>query len=80
MTSDDYCAAAVRDGDLDRYLATLYAPSAARPGLFALHALDLEMAAVVRSTTEPMLGEIRLAWWREQLDKLDRQAPPAQPK
>ncbi len=75
----DHVVALVRERDLDRYLATLYAAPAARPGLFALHALDLELAGVARSTTEPMLGQIRLAWWREQLEALDAGARPAQP-
>lgn len=74
-----HVVALVRERDLDRYLATLYAAPAARPGLFALHALDLELAEVTRSTTEPMLGQIRLAWWREQLQALDGGARPAQP-
>jgi phytoene synthase len=69
----------VRDRDRDRYLATLYSPAAVRPALFALHALDLELAQAVATTTEAMLGEIRLAWWREALAKLDTAPPPAQP-
>ena len=79
MTATDSCAALVRDRDRDRYLATLYAPAEVRPALFALHALDLELAAVVATTTEAMLGEIRLAWWREALARLDTAPPPAQP-
>lgn len=75
----DTVAALVRERDLDRYLATLYAAPAVRPALLALHALDLELAEVARSTTEPMLGQIRLAWWREQLQGLDAGARPAQP-
>lgn len=75
----DACATMVRARDRDRYLATLYAPVAVRPALFALHALDLELAAVVATTTEAMLGEIRLAWWREALTRLDTAPPPAQP-
>lgn len=74
-----YCADQVRRADHDRFLATLYAPAPARPALFALHALDLELQSVVDSTTEPMLGEIRLAWWRESLQKLDEGVTPAQP-
>lgn len=73
------CDRLVRSRDRERWLATLYAPAAARPALFALHALDLELAAVVATTTEPMLGEIRLAWWRESLTRLDTASPPAQP-
>jgi phytoene synthase len=75
----DHCADLVRARDRDRWLATLYAPAAVRPALFALHALDLELAGVVATTTEAMLGEIRLAWWREALTKLDTAPPPAQP-
>ncbi len=65
--------------DRDRYLSVLYAPAAARPALLALHGLDLELAQVVASTTEPMLGEIRLAWWRDALTALDGGQVPAQP-
>src|SRR5688500_15300158 len=79
MTAADDCATLVRDRDRDRYLATLYAPAAVRPALFALHALDIELAAVVDPTTEPMLGQIRLAWWREQLQALDSGGVAAQP-
>jgi phytoene synthase len=69
----------VRARDHDRYLSVLYAPAAVRPALFALHGVDLEMATVVVGTTEPMIGEIRLAWWREALQGLDRGVVPAQP-
>ena len=30
--------------------------------------------------TEPALAAIKLAWWREQLEKLDTEAPPAEPR
>jgi phytoene synthase len=69
----------VKARDRDRYLSVLYAPAAARPALLALHGLDLELAQVVASTSEPMLGEIRLAWWRDALVALDTGAVPAQP-
>lgn len=45
----------------------------------ALFALDLTFARVVETTTEPRLGEIRLAWWREALAQLDTAPPPAEP-
>lgn len=77
--STDDCASRVRAADRDRYLATLYAPAEARPAVFALHALDLELARVVANAGEPMIGEIRLAWWREALARLDTAPPPAEP-
>ena len=80
LTSNlDLVTADVKARDRDRYLSVLYAPAAARPALLALHGLDLELAQLVASTTEPMLGEIRLAWWRDALLALDGGQVPAQP-
>jgi 15-cis-phytoene synthase len=42
--------------------------------------LDLAFADVVASTTQPALGAIRLAWWRERLHELDGGAAPAEPR
>ena len=60
-----YCAAEVRRWDYDRYLAGLFAPAAARERLFALYAFNHEIAKVRETVREPMLGQIRLQWWRE---------------
>jgi phytoene synthase len=38
------------------------------------------LADVVSSTTEPALGAIRLAWWRERLEELDQGGVPAEPR
>ena len=61
----DDTIAAVRAGDRDLYVATLLAPAAARPALFALYGFDLALADVVRTTSEAPIGLIRLAWWRD---------------
>ncbi|HEX8841280.1 MAG TPA: hypothetical protein VF757_03170 [Sphingomicrobium sp.] len=46
-----------------------------------MFAIDAAMGDVVRTTTEPMLGPIRLAWWRERLEELDQDKPaPAEPR
>ena len=62
------CARLVRASDPDRYFATLFAPAAARPSLFALYAFAGELAGIRRRVSEPMPGEIRLQWWRDALD------------
>ncbi|MDP4023860.1 phytoene/squalene synthase family protein [Methylobacterium sp. NEAU 140] len=62
-----HCEALVREGDPDRYLATLFAPAAARPHLFALYAFSLTVARVREAASNPMAGEIRLQWWRDAL-------------
>ena len=64
---DAYCRREVRRLDYDRYLAALFAPAEARPGLLALYAFNLELARVPELVTEPLLGEVRLTWWREAL-------------
>jgi phytoene synthase len=80
LTSDlDIVTAEVRDGDRDRWLSVLYAPADVRPALLALHGLDLALERLVAGTTEPMIGAIRLAWWREALEGLDAGKVPAQP-
>jgi phytoene synthase len=65
--------------DPERALAIAYAPRATRPALTALFALDERMGSIVATTTEPMIGLMRLAWWREALEKLDRDPAPAEP-
>jgi phytoene synthase len=45
-----------------------------------LWAVDLAMADVVANSSDPALGAIRLAWWREALQRLDQAEPPAEPR
>jgi 15-cis-phytoene synthase len=62
-----YCEALVRAADKDRYLASLFAPAAARRHIHALDAFASEIARVRDAAREPMPGEIRLQWWRDML-------------
>ncbi len=72
--------ATIKSRDRERWLSILWAPAPARPALVALHAFDLEQQRIVADTKESLLGEIKLAWWREQLDALGKGGPPqAQP-
>lgn len=63
----DHCEQLVREGDKDRFLATLFAPQKYRRALHALYAFNLEVARVRELAREPMPGELRLQWWREAL-------------
>src|SRR5262245_52552183 len=69
MSSDNlnlsYCAALLRRHDQDRYLTALFAPEALREFLFALYAFNLEIARTREAVREPMMGRIRLQWWRD---------------
>ena len=65
----------------DLGLALTYVPVRHRGALAALFAVDRAMGDVVRTTKEPMLGPIRLAWWRERLEELDTgSTAPAEPR
>ena len=66
-----YCAEQVRRYDRDRFLTALFAPEARREDLFALYAFNLEIAKIRETVREPMLGRIRLQWWRETLAGFD---------
>lgn len=61
------CEDLVRAYDRDRWLAALLAPQDKRPALHALYAFSTEIARIRETVTQPTLGEMRLAWWREAL-------------
>lgn len=63
-----YCAAQVRTYDRDRFLTALFAPEAGRDALMALYAFNLEIAKTRETVSEPILGQMRLQWWRETVD------------
>ena len=61
--------AAVRDaalrGEPDRYLAATLAPSSQKMALAAIAAFSAELQRIPATVSQPMLGDIRLQWWRE---------------
>ena len=69
-------AEALRDRDLVR----LYWPVALRPAFDALFTLEDTLLEVVATSTQPALGAIRLAWWRDALERLDHAPPPPEPR
>lgn len=65
--------------DPERALAISYAPSDRRVALRSLLALDDRLSQIVRETSEPAIGQLRLTWWFEALEKLDHGPAPAEP-
>ena len=65
MTAEvrDAAARSVERGDPERWRTAMAAPPAARPGLMALYAFNLEIARAPWVASEPMLAAIRLRWW-----------------
>lgn len=61
--------------DPERRLMLAYVPALHRPAIAALCALDETLAAVIATTREPVVGQMRLTWWHDALCALDeRQA------
>ncbi len=60
-------------------IALAYAPSRCRAAVAALWACDAALGRVVATTTEPMIGQMRLTWWHERLVALDDGVVPAEP-
>lgn len=64
----------------DLALVRLYWPERLRPAFDALMGVEAALADVVTGSSQPALGAIRLAWWREALQRLDHHPPPAEPR
>ena len=54
----------------ERYLAATLAPEPERATLIALAAFAADLVRISASAKEPLLGEIRLQWWRDSLDTI----------
>ena len=63
--------ALVRRVDPDRWLASRYiADAEARADVIALYALNYELSRAAEVASQPLIGEMRLAWWREALEEI----------
>jgi len=69
----------LRLGDRDRYLTALLAPEEAHAGLFSLYGFNLEIARIRETVSEPLIGQMRLQWWRDRLDDIFSGKPPKHP-
>jgi len=63
-------ASTLKRRDPDRYLTALFAPADRRGALIALYAFNQEIARVREAVSEPLLGRMRLQWWREAIDAI----------
>lgn len=67
----------VRRQDPDRWLSTRFiTDEAARADVVALYALNVELSKVAGAVSDPMMGEIRLTWWREAFEHIAAGKPP----
>lgn len=71
-TSFDACAALVKAGDPDRFLSAQSAPPEDRQRLMAIYAVNLEIARAPWASAEPLVAQMRLQWWADEIAKIYR--------
>ncbi len=59
------CADLLRQADPDRFQAVMAAPVGARGLLFALYAFNVELTRAPWASSETMIAEMRVQWWRD---------------
>lgn len=77
VTADEDLAAAI---GADRAQMLRLLSTDLRPAFEALFQIDAAMGDVVARATQPALGAVKLAWWRERLEELDQGIVPAEPR
>lgn len=71
------CAKYVREHDNDRFLSVLFAPADYREDLFALYAFNLELSKIRETVSEPLIGRMRLQFWRDAVPQMIAGTPPS---
>lgn len=71
----DHAAQLLASGDPHRLRTVMASPVTARPMLIALYALNLGIARAAWASAEPMVGEMRLQWWRDALQEIATHQP-----
>lgn len=64
---------------ISQRLALSYAPAAARAAVRALLLLDNRLATILRQGGEPVMAQIKLAWWRDRLGENPQLWPKGEP-
>jgi len=60
-------------------LALSYAPPRAREPTLTLLALDARLATILRTRSEPLIAQLKLAWWRDRLGEQRTSWPGGEP-
>jgi NADH dehydrogenase [ubiquinone] 1 alpha subcomplex assembly factor 6 len=70
-----YVADQVRRFDHDRFLTALFVPAPRREAVLSLFAFNLELARARELVREPMMGLMRLQWWRDAVEGIYAGSP-----
>lgn len=65
---DDIQPASLEVLEPDYHVAAFFVPARQRQAVLALMVFQVELARVATQVSEPMVAQIRYAWWRDQVD------------
>ena len=73
----EHCAEMLRKGDPDRFAAVMAAQPGDRARLATLYAANLEIARAALASAEPLISQMRLQWWTDQIAAIAAGRDPA---
>ena len=73
----EHCAEMLRAGDPDRFAAVMAAQPSDRARLATLYAANLEIARAALASAEPLISQMRLQWWTDQIAAIAAGREPA---
>ncbi|XP_055591559.1 NADH dehydrogenase (ubiquinone) complex I, assembly factor 6 homolog [Uranotaenia lowii] len=71
--AQNYCAKLVRQFDKENFLCTLLLKNPGRRSALAIRAFNVEIARITGSVSDDKIGQMRLKFWEETVDKLYRE-------
>ncbi|KAG8179593.1 hypothetical protein JTE90_001835 [Oedothorax gibbosus] len=74
-----YCIDSVRKYDYENYLCTLLLPEPLRSSAFVIRAFNVEISQVRDSVSNSTIGEMRMQFWKDSVDRIFAGNPPEQP-
>ncbi|GAA93769.1 uncharacterized protein L969DRAFT_92312 [Mixia osmundae IAM 14324] len=78
-SSPEYVSELVRRLDYVSYLPSFFYPASARRAYLAIRAFNIELASIKDNVSNPMIGKMRLAFWRDALEGIFAGRPAQHP-
>ncbi|MCJ1267365.1 hypothetical protein MMC22_007250 [Lobaria immixta] len=75
----DYCSSLLLKYDSPSYTLQTFIPSPTRTAYLAIRALNVELARIPDTTSSPAIGNMRLQFWRDNINSTFAGQPPKHP-
>ncbi|KAK5655715.1 hypothetical protein OQA88_5252 [Cercophora sp. LCS_1] len=74
-----YCESQLKTGDYEAYLTRQFLPPSARDAYDAFRALNLELARLPETVSNPTIGRMRIQYWKDFVNQTFAGNPPREP-